>query len=204
VSATAAARRAFDVAVAAAAAPLVVPLIAVAAVAVALELREWPLYGSPRLGRGGATFRMWRLRTMRPARASSAGLARPELTRVGRVVRDVSLDDAPGLLNVLRGEMSVVGPRPMEPERVDLADPAWREILSVRPGLLSPAILSLGRTYNASDAATKRARELAYVRARSLAGDLRLFGDAVQALVASRGNVKARGAPRRRAPRRGA
>jgi lipopolysaccharide/colanic/teichoic acid biosynthesis glycosyltransferase len=169
------------------------PLLAVIAVALRLEGYGPVLYRSPRVGRAGKPFSLLRFRTMLDTPAPRS--AEQRLTPVGRLIRNISLDDLPNLVNVLRGEMSLVGPRPMEPERVDLAAPAWQRILSVRPGLVSFAILQLARRYNASDAAIKNALELRYVQQRSLGYDLALFRRALRALVASHGNIKARGAP---------
>jgi lipopolysaccharide/colanic/teichoic acid biosynthesis glycosyltransferase len=98
---------------------------------------------------------------------------------------------------VVWGEMSLVGPRPMEPARVELEDPAWQRILTVRPGMVSWAIHCLGREYNASSQALKKRLELEYVAKRSMGFDLWLLWSAGRALVASRGNVKARGRPLR-------
>jgi sugar transferase EpsL len=169
------------------------PLLAVIAVALRLEGYGPVLYRSPRVGRGGRPFSLLRFRTMLDTAEPRS--VEQRLTPVGRLIRNISLDDLPNLVNVLRGEMSLVGPRPMEPERVDLSDPAWQRILSVRPGLVSFAILQLARRYNASDTAAKNALELRYVQQRSLSGDLALFRRALRALVASRGNIKARGVP---------
>jgi lipopolysaccharide/colanic/teichoic acid biosynthesis glycosyltransferase len=120
---------------------------------------------------------------------------RERMTPVGRFIRNYSLDDAPNVFNILKGELSIVGPRPMEPERVDLADPIWQEILSVQPGMISPAILQLASRYKSTPAALKNQLEREYVRRRSFRYDLALFRQALRSLVESRGNVKARGKP---------
>jgi Bacterial sugar transferase len=146
---------------------------------------------SRRPGRGGRPFHLLTFRTM----AGDEGAPEDRLTAVGRAIRRSSLDHLPMLVDVLRGDLSLVGPRPMEPERVDLADPAWGRVLTVRPGLVSYASLRLGRTYNASPMAERQRLELEYVARSSLRLDLRLCGQAVEALVRSRGNVKARGRP---------
>jgi lipopolysaccharide/colanic/teichoic acid biosynthesis glycosyltransferase len=178
--------RGFDLAIALALGILGAPLFLLAALALRLEGRGPILHRSPRLGRDGRPFGLLRFRTMAEGR----------LTPVGRVLRECSLDDLPNLLNVLRGEMAIVGPRPTEPERVDLADPAWREVLAVRPGLVSHAIVTKARAYNAASPAEKLSLERDYVRRRSPGGDARLLAAALRALVASRGNIKARGRPK--------
>ena len=117
------------------------------------------------------------------------------MTRVGRFIRNYSLDDLPNLFNVLKGDLAIIGPRPTEPQRVDLEDPAWQEILTVRPGMFSPAILQLASQYNKSPHAIKQRLEQEYARQHSLAYDLRLLGRSLRAFIASRGNPKARGQP---------
>jgi len=115
------------------------------------------------------------------------------LTRVGRFIRNISLDDLPNLLNIIAGDMSLIGPRPTEPERVKLSDLTWQRILSVRPGN-SPAILQLGNVYNRSPDAHKQQLELAYVEHHSFWYDLQLCAQFLWATLASRSNVKSRGA----------
>jgi lipopolysaccharide/colanic/teichoic acid biosynthesis glycosyltransferase len=79
---------------------------------------------------------------LRTRRGDDGLPAAARLTPVTRIVRALSLDHVPMLLNVVRGDLSLVGPRPMEPDRVDLSDPRWRRVLSIRPGLVSYAILA--------------------------------------------------------------
>jgi lipopolysaccharide/colanic/teichoic acid biosynthesis glycosyltransferase len=120
------------------------------------------------------------------------------LTRVGRFIRNYSLDHLPTLLNLLKGDVSIIGPRPMEPEVVDLKDPTWQRYFQVKPGLFNYAVLKLGRTYGpsrSSNLGLKRELELEYIQRRSLASDLILFFRFVKAHVVSKGNIKARGKP---------
>ena len=97
------------------------------------------------MGRGGRPFRLVKLRSMRVAREGPRVTARGDdrVTPVGRVLRRTKLDELPELWNVLRGDMSFVGPRPEVPEYVDLTDPAWAEVLQARPGLTDPVTLAL-------------------------------------------------------------
>jgi lipopolysaccharide/colanic/teichoic acid biosynthesis glycosyltransferase len=148
-------------------------------------------YRSPRLGRGGRVFHLTRFRTMVDAPPGVSPEAR--LTPVGRFIRNCSLDDLPNLVHVLRGDLSLVGPRPMEVDRVDPADATWRRILSVRPGYVSYAILTLGARYNASSSAEKQRLELDYVRRQSFLFDLHVLAATLWAFLASGGNIKARG-----------
>lgn len=189
--------RLIDLVIAALLLVIAAPVLAIVALLVAIEIRQPPIYVSVRVGRHARLFGMFRLRTMRAGTDPATGRHELRLTRIGRIIRDVSLDDLPGLINVLLGDMSIVGPRPMEPERVDPADPRWRQILSVRPGLISFAILALARRYNTADLHTRRQLELRYVEQRSLAFDLRMIREALHDLRASQGNIKARGQPHR-------
>jgi lipopolysaccharide/colanic/teichoic acid biosynthesis glycosyltransferase len=191
------AKRLFDVALTLLLLPLAGPVMAAVAVALKLEGRVASvLWRSPRLGRGGRPFDLLAFSTMAGVGPETP---RPERearqTRVGRVVRTSSLDHLPMLLNVLRGELCVVGPRPTEPERVDPGDPAWRRILSVRPSCVSYAILRLARTYNHSPVAERQRLELEYVERASPRFDLQVLWEALRAKLASRGNIKARGVP---------
>ena len=120
------------------------PLQLVIACAIAAD-DGWPvLYSATRIGRDGAPFTLYKFRTM-AARADGPGITGagdPRVTRVGRVLRSTKLDELPQLYNVLRGDMSIVGPRPEAPEYVRLYTPAQRDVLRVRPGLTSPASLA--------------------------------------------------------------
>ncbi|MGI8422559.1 MAG: sugar transferase [Chloroflexota bacterium] len=190
------AKRAFDLLAGGVLLLIVAPVMGAVALALKLEGRVPVWRRTPRVGRGGATFHMLSFSTMVDAAHAAPG-ATPESreTAVGRIVRNYSLDHLPMLWHVARGDMSLIGPRPMEPELVDLSDPAWQHILSVRPGAASYAILRLARTYNRSAMAERQRLELEYVDRRSLRFDLALCGEVMRAKIASRGNIKARGEP---------
>ena len=152
------------------------------------------IYGSPRVGKNGKEFHLFRFRTV--DQSLPAHLSREaRLTRVGSLIRNYSLDDLPNVFNVLKGELSLVGPRPTEPEMVDLNDPAWRKVLTVRPGYVSWAILELASAYNASPWSLKLQLEEVYIQKKSLVFDVQVLRKAVQGLIASKGNIKARGVP---------
>jgi lipopolysaccharide/colanic/teichoic acid biosynthesis glycosyltransferase len=116
------------------------PVLAVAAVAIKLTSRGPVLYRQPRVGRDGRTFEVYKLRTMEMG-ADPVGVGTPVLegdprvTRVGRALRRFSMDEIPNLVNVLRGEMAVVGPRPTLAAQVELYTPRQRRRLEVKPGL---------------------------------------------------------------------
>ncbi len=133
-------RRLIDIAVSAALLALTSPLLAAAMVAVRLESGGPALYRQRRIGRGGQPFDMLKLRTMVDgAEHIGAGLAIDEhdarITRVGGLLRRTSLDELPNLLNVLRGEMSLIGPRPTVPVQVQQYTPRQRGRLAIRPGI---------------------------------------------------------------------
>ena len=132
--------RAADVAIAGSALVLASPLLALAALAIKLEDGGPVLYRQTRVGRDGADFELRKLRTMVVgAETMGAGLSvnrgDTRITRTGRVLRKLSLDELPQLWNVVRGEMSVVGPRPPLPREVIDYDIWHRRRLSMKPGI---------------------------------------------------------------------
>ena len=142
--------RAFDIVLAAALLVVTAPLLALAALAIRLESRGPVFYRQLRVGRGGEPFELWKLRTMVPgAESMGAGIyvleGDPRITRSGRLLRRFSLDELPNLVNVLRGEMSIVGPRPTVQEQVDRYTDRQRLRLGVRPGITGWAQIN-GRT----------------------------------------------------------
>lgn len=132
-------KRAFDVVAAAGFLIVTAPLFALIAIGIKLDTRGPVFFRQKRVGRGGGLFLMTKFRKM-PVDLRTQGplLTRrsdPRLTRVGRWLERTKFDELPQLINILAGEMSMIGPRPEVPEFVDLNDPLWRVVLSVRPGL---------------------------------------------------------------------
>ncbi|MDX6480753.1 MAG: hypothetical protein QOG85_1263 [Gaiellaceae bacterium] len=132
--------RAADVAIAGIALVAASPLLAVAALAIKLEDGGPILYRQTRVGKDGVDFELLKLRTMVVnAENMGAGLAVNEgdsrITRTGRILRKLSLDELPQLWNVVRGEMSVIGPRPTLRYQVEQYDERQRRRLDVRPGI---------------------------------------------------------------------
>lgn len=120
------------------------PLLAVLAVAIRVTSPGPALFRQLRVGRDGHPFELLKLRTMRQSAGSAVTAAGDRrVTPVGRLLRRTKLDELPGLWNVVRGELSLVGPRPEVPRHVDPADPRWRRVLAVRPGLTHPVTLAL-------------------------------------------------------------
>jgi lipopolysaccharide/colanic/teichoic acid biosynthesis glycosyltransferase len=133
-------KRALDVAVSGAALVLAAPVIAAAAVATRLESRGHPIYRQQRVGKDGHVFEVIKLRTMvSGAEHMGAGMAVDEgdtrITCVGAFLRRTSIDELPNLVNVLRGEMSLIGPRPTLQVQVEQYTDRQRRRLDVRPGL---------------------------------------------------------------------
>jgi len=132
-------KRAFDLIVAATSLLLLSPLLFVVAVAIWLQDFRSPLYVAPRVAKGGGTFKMVKFRSMTVG-ADRAGIHSTSgddhrITRVGRLVRAYKLDELPQLWNVVKGELSLVGPRPQVPREVAIYTPAEREMLIIRPGI---------------------------------------------------------------------
>jgi lipopolysaccharide/colanic/teichoic acid biosynthesis glycosyltransferase len=138
-------KRTLDIVLAAAAIVVTAPLWAVIALVIRLSSRGGVFYKGLRVGKDGRLFSMYKFRTMRhdAQRLGPRITARddPRITRVGRILRRTKLDELPQFLNVLRGEMSLVGPRPEVPEYVALYDERQRQVLSVRPGITGPTQL---------------------------------------------------------------
>jgi lipopolysaccharide/colanic/teichoic acid biosynthesis glycosyltransferase len=138
-------KRACDLLVAATGLVVAAPLLALVALAVRLDSPGPIFYRAARIGLAGRTFTMLKFRTMvADAQARGPRITTrddPRVTRVGRLLRRTRLDELPQLVNVLRGEMSLVGPRPEAPRFVALYPPEARAILTVRPGITGLAQL---------------------------------------------------------------
>jgi lipopolysaccharide/colanic/teichoic acid biosynthesis glycosyltransferase len=168
------------------------PVLLGAMVAIRLESRGSPIYRQRRVGRGGRPFEMLKLRTMvSGAEHIGAGLAvnegDPRITRVGAWLRRLSLDELPNLVNVLRGEMAIVGPRPTIQAQVDQYTPRQRRRLEVKPGITGWAQVN-GR---ASLPWHERIElDVWYVDNRSLLLDLRILVRTAQMLATGHGLYK--------------
>lgn len=205
------ARRLFDVLCAAVALAAAAPLLLAAAIGIRLSSRGPALYRAKRIGLGGRPFTMYKLRTMHGGRAAGArgGLGSlitapddPRVFAFGAFLRHSKIDELPQLLNVLRGEMAIVGPRPEDPAIVHRHyAPLHFWTLGVRPGLASPgslyqythgeALLAEGRGgrdpeahYVARLLPIKLALDLIYVRNISFRRDLAIIARTVWVLLA--------------------
>jgi lipopolysaccharide/colanic/teichoic acid biosynthesis glycosyltransferase len=185
-------KRALDVAVAGVLLAVSAPALAIAALLIRLETHGHPIYRQRRVGRDGAPFELYKLRTMvRGAETMGAGLALSEgdsrITRLGAILRRTSMDELPNLVNVLRGEMSIVGPRPTVQVQVDRYTERQRGRLSVLPGLTGWAQVQ-GR---ASLPWSERIElDLWYVEHASLALDLRILWRTVAMVLGGHGLYK--------------
>jgi lipopolysaccharide/colanic/teichoic acid biosynthesis glycosyltransferase len=183
------ASRVLDLLVASLVLALASPLLALAALLIKLESRGPAFYRQRRVGRGGAPFELWKLRTMVPgAETMGAGIYVVEgdtrITRVGRLLRRFSLDELPNLVNVLKGEMAIVGPRPTVQEQVDRYTERQRRRLEVKPGITGWAQVN-GRT--SLPWPERIELDVWYVEHRSLRLDLRILGKTVRLLATGHG-----------------
>jgi lipopolysaccharide/colanic/teichoic acid biosynthesis glycosyltransferase len=185
-------RRLLDIVVSSLALALASPLLIAAAVAIRLESRGGVIYRQRRAGRDGVPFDVLKLRTMVDgAEHIGAGLAidagDARVTRVGALLRRTSLDELPNLLNVLRGEMTLIGPRPTLPVQVEQYTERQRGRLAVKPGITGWAQVN-GR---ASLPWSERIElDLYYIEHRSLALDLRIVARTVAMVLGGHGLYK--------------
>jgi lipopolysaccharide/colanic/teichoic acid biosynthesis glycosyltransferase len=165
------------------------PLLALAALAIRLESRGPVFYRQLRVGRDGEPFELWKLRTMVPgAESMGAGIyvldGDTRITRVGRMLRRFSLDELPNLVNVLRGEMAIVGPRPTVQEQVDRYTDRQRRRLEVKPGITGWAQIN-GRT--SLPWPDRIELDVWYVENRSMRLDLRILARTARMLATGHG-----------------
>ena len=171
---------------------LVTPVVAAANLA---GNRGALLYRQERVGKGGQPFVILKFRTMRTAEDVSApsawtGHDDPRITRFGRVLRLTHLDELPQVINILRGDLGVVGPRPEQPHYVaELTDklPFYPLRHLVRPGLTGWAQVKYGYAGSDADALEKLQYEFWYLRHQSLRTDLRIIGRTIRSVVGSEG-----------------
>ena len=196
----AATRRALDIVGAIAGLGLLAPLLLITATAIRIESPGPVLFRQVRVGKRGRLFTMFKFRSMRiTAEAEQQALYAnnesadgvifkmkrdPRVTRVGRLIRRLSIDELPQLLNVLRGDMSIVGPRPAVPAEVEQYDLQARKRLQTKPGLTCLWQIS-GRSELAFSEQIDL--DLRYLQARSLTKDIEIIAKTVPAVIAGRG-----------------
>jgi lipopolysaccharide/colanic/teichoic acid biosynthesis glycosyltransferase len=180
-------KRLLDLAVALPLAVLTAPLLALGAALAAWQNGGPWLFRQARPGLGGELFILYKLQTMTSARDPATGLLLPDAQRlpaVGRWLRATSLDELPQLWNIVRGDMSLVGPRPLLPQYLPLYSPAQARRHLVRPGLTGWAQVN-GR--NAISWEEKFAYDQWYVAHQSLGLDLRILGRTAARVLGRRG-----------------
>jgi len=186
------AKRAIDLVGASLALLVLLPVVAVVCVVVKLGSKGPILFRQARLGKGGVLFTLYKFRTMRDGvpmvrnadGSAFVGAGDPRLTRAGKFLRDSTLDEIPQLLNVLKGEMSLVGPRPDLVEQLELYDDLMRRKLEVKPGMAS---LSLVHGRNSLAWYRRAELDVYYVDHRSLLLDAKVFVMAMLMVLLRRG-----------------
>jgi exopolysaccharide biosynthesis polyprenyl glycosylphosphotransferase len=168
-------KRVLDIALASLALLVTAPLFPLIALLIVVETRGPVFFRQVRVGEGGKLFEILKFRTMidgaeDPGRALWAQENDIRVTRVGKVMRKARLDELPQLWNVLRGEMSLVGPRPERPEFLELLEqmvPYWSRRHLVKPGITGWAQVCCGYTSDAPSALEKLSYDLYYIKHRS-------------------------------------
>jgi lipopolysaccharide/colanic/teichoic acid biosynthesis glycosyltransferase len=202
-------QRALDLAVAVGGCVLLSPLMSAIAVWIRLDSPGPALYRARRVGKDGAPFWMLKFRTMKEnAEAEGAGITSrddPRVTRAGAFLRRYKLDELPQLWNVVRGEMSLVGPRPEDPRYVEWYTPRQRAVLTVPPGMTGAASVRFRheerwlagadgeRTYREVVLPRKLEIELGYLRRRTFWSDLGILWETVRAVSRKEGEDDATG-----------
>lgn len=167
-------RRAFDFTVALLALILFTPLFLMVAIAIKATSTGAIFYRARRLGRGGKPFTLYKFRTMKPDKAGPRITRRddPRITKLGRFLRRTKIDEIPQLLNVVRGDMALVGPRPEDASYLQYYSPEEMRVLSVRPGITSPVSLRFRNEEELLDGAEWHDKYVNVVLHEKLQGEL--------------------------------
>ena len=204
----AAAKRGMDIALAGAGIAVTWPVMAAIAVAIALEDQDSPFYIQERIGKNGEPFHLLKFRTMTTREVGNEGPEitvgmDPRITKIGKILRGARLDELPQLFNILKGEMSVVGPRPEVARYVQHYTEEQLKVLTVRPGLTDPATLAYRheaerlaqsdapeQTYIDEIMPEKLAMNLEYLEHRNTLMDVKVFVDTVLAVLTDQSENK--------------
>jgi exopolysaccharide biosynthesis polyprenyl glycosylphosphotransferase len=184
-------KRTLDLVVALAALLVFLPVMLACALLIKLYDGGPVLFSQRRVGSRGAAFTLLKLRTMQvsvPA-AQWSSLEDPRVTPIGRVLRRTHIDELPQLLNVLRGDMTVVGPRPEQPEFVERLErtlPHYNRRHLIKPGVTGWAQVRCGYAGSDAGSALKLCHDLFYLKHRSLGLDLAILAETLRTLVADR------------------
>lgn len=175
-------KRAIDVAVAVLMTCLAAVPVSLLCVAIMIDSKGSPIYTQLRVGRGKRTFRIIKLRTMKTdSEHSGPVLSRPgdpRVTRLGHFLRRYHIDELPQFINVLKGDMSIVGPRPERPHFVDLIlkeNPSYTLIHRVRPGITSLGMVKYGYASSVEDMVKRLHFDLLYLQNISLTNDMKII-----------------------------
>jgi lipopolysaccharide/colanic/teichoic acid biosynthesis glycosyltransferase len=160
-------KRTFDLFVASLFLVASLPVALVIAAGIKLSSQGPVLHLTHRVGKGGRFFAHYRFRTM-------TGTP-PQLSRFGRMIGNLTLDEIPALWNIIRGDLSLIGPRPAKPEEVDLTDADWQKVVSVRPGVASLGMLTFLDHYNQTSVKERIQPDVYYVEHTSWRLDIRLL-----------------------------
>jgi lipopolysaccharide/colanic/teichoic acid biosynthesis glycosyltransferase len=187
-------RRLLDIVLASLLLLLMGPVLLTTALLIRLESPGPVIYRQDRIGLGGRVFTLWKFRSMRNdaelSGPSWAAVDDPRVTGVGRLIRKVRIDELPQLINIVRGEMSMVGPRPERPhfvEQLVREIPVYRQRLLVKPGLTGWAQVSYPYGASVEDARAKLSYDLYYVKHRSLLFDLLILLSTVRVILFQEG-----------------
>jgi lipopolysaccharide/colanic/teichoic acid biosynthesis glycosyltransferase len=204
-------KRMFDIIVALIGLIVFSPLLVIIAVLIKLDSSGPVFYRALRAGQDGRLFRMYKFRTM-VVDADKMGPALtydrdPRITRVGARLRDARIDEIPQLINVLMGDMSMVGPRPEAPCYVEMYTPEQREVLRAKPGMTGPAqvvfrheeeeltnVMDLDAEYMNVVLPPKLALDKRYIEEQSLVLDLKILFQTGWVLLADRLKASGKGA----------
>jgi sugar transferase (PEP-CTERM system associated) len=183
-------KRLLDVVMAAVGLVLAAPLMLATAIGIAIDSRGPILYRQVRAGEFGRPFTLYKFRSMRvDAEQAGARFAEendPRVTRVGRFIRKTRIDELPQLVNVLRGEMSMVGPRPERPvfvEQLDSQVPYFKQRLYVKPGVTGHAQVRCRYGVTAEDHLEKLQYDLYYIKSHSVMFDLSIMLDTIKVVL---------------------
>jgi len=193
-------KRIFDFIVSLAVILIAFPIWILVALAIKMDSPGPVFHRGTRVGKDGKPFTLFKFRTMvADAPRRGPGITQqddPRITRVGRFLRKLKIDEMPQLINVLKGEMSIIGPRPEDPRYVAHYTPEQRRVLTVRPGMASPAFIKyrheeellaaasddLEHVYLTQILPDKLRMDIEYVRNQSFIGDLSIFAQAALSL----------------------
>jgi len=179
---------------------IALPIWLVVALAIKIDSPGPIFYRGVRVGKNGRIFSIFKFRTMvLEAPNCGPGITRdsdPRITRVGRILRKFKIDEMPQLINVLKGEMSIMGSRPEDPKYVAFYPKEYEQILKVRPGMASPAFIkyrheeellastrgNVEEVYLKEILPDKLRLDMEYVKNQSFIGDLAIFASAALSL----------------------